>query len=126
MNSYSEKEEIKKEKEAADRLLLKIEVVLSYISIISFLVMFCIAIYIKMPTELSIALIGISVMIISAGIGYAVKIEQIAGYYECGVCHHRYIPSYASVLFSAHIGRTRSLRCPECNKKSWNKKVLTK
>lgn len=34
---------------------------------------------------------------------------------------------YAEVLadfFSPHMGRTRYMKCPECGKRSWQKKVL--
>ena len=52
------------------------------------------------------------------------RIEQIVGYFECSKCHHKHTPSYLNVLKAMHIGRTRYLKCPKCNKKSWNKKVI--
>ena len=55
-----------------------------------------------------------------------VRIEQIAGYYECGKCHHKYIPTYKNINLAPHMGRTRYMRCPKCNKKSWNKKIISK
>ena len=115
-----------KEKEAADRLLLKAETALCYISSISFLALLFTASYIEMPTMYRVILIAVGIIILTLGVCYSIKIEQSAGYYECGVCHHRYVPTYAAVFFAPHIGRTRHLRCPECNKKSWSKKVLTK
>ena len=57
---------------------------------------------------------------------YALKLEVDAGYYECKNCHHRFIPSYKEVLIAPHMSTTRHLKCPECNKKTWAKKVLTK
>ena len=57
------------------------------------------------------------------GIGYAIRIEQIAGYYECSNCHYKYIPTYKSVLLSMHVNRIRKMKCPNCNKKSWQKKL---
>ena len=60
----------------------------------------------------------------SIGISYAIRIEQIAGYYECPNCNHKYIPTYKSVLFAMHVNRTRKMKCPNCGKKSWHKKVL--
>ena len=48
---------------------------------------------------------------------YALKIEQVAGYYECNECHHKYIPTYLSVFLAMHMGRTRYMKCPECGKK---------
>lgn len=51
---------------------------------------------------------------------------QLAGYYECRKCNYKYIPSYNSVLFAMHTGRTRYMKCPHCGKKSWQKKVISK
>ena len=61
-----------------------------------------------------------------AGVFYAVRIEQVAGYYECRECGHRYVPTYWAVNLAQHMGRTRYMTCPECHKKSWQKKVLSK
>ena len=54
----------------------------------------------------------------------ALRIEQVAGYYECAKCHHKYVPTYSSVLWAAHFGRTRHMKCPKCHKKSWSKKTI--
>ena len=45
---------------------------------------------------------------------------------KCPKCNHKYVPTYQSVFFSQHFGRTRYMRCPECGKKSWQKKVISK
>ena len=57
---------------------------------------------------------------------FMLKIEQIAGYYECEECGERYVPTYKSVFLARHIGRTRHMKCPKCNQKSWNKKRISK
>ena len=54
-----------------------------------------------------------------------VRIEQIAGYYECSNCYHRYISTFITVFWAMHIVRTRYMRCPKCGKWSWNKKILS-
>ena len=54
------------------------------------------------------------------------KIEQVAGYYECEHCHHKYVPTYLNLNKAMHMGRTRYMKCPECGKKSWQKKVIKK
>ena len=41
-------------------------------------------------------------------------------------CHHKYIPKYSSVLWAMHVNRTRYMKCPKCNQRSWQKKVITK
>ena len=60
------------------------------------------------------------------GFFIALKIEQVAGYYECRKCGHRYIPTYQAVVNAMHAGRTRYLKCPHCGQKSWSKKVINK
>jgi hypothetical protein len=60
------------------------------------------------------------------GFCFAVKIEQIAGYYECKACGYKYVPTYTAVKLSMHMGRTRFMKCPSCGKKSWQKKVIKK
>lgn len=117
--------ELKKQKEETDRSMLRLEIIIGYISSISFLILVFVASLIGMPSIIRILLIFSGSVIFLIGIINAVKIEQIAGYYECKKCHYKYIPSYKSVLLSMHYGRTRYMKCPKCNKKSWNKKVIT-
>lgn len=57
---------------------------------------------------------------------YALKLEVDAGYYECKNCHHRFVPTYCTVLMAPHMSTTRHLKCPKCNKKTWAKKTMTK
>lgn len=73
----------------------------------------------------------ISVFLIVTSIAFFViicmeltKMEQIVGYYVCGKCHHKYVPTYNEVLWSMHLGRTRYMKCPKCHKKTWQKKVM--
>ena len=56
----------------------------------------------------------------------AVRIEQIVGFYQCAKCGYYYIPTYGSVLWGLHFGRTRYLKCPKCGQRSWQKKKLVK
>lgn len=56
----------------------------------------------------------------------ALKFEIDAGYYECKKCHHKFIPTYKEVMISPHMSTTRYLKCPECKKRGWAKKVMTK
>lgn len=116
--------EITKLKEEKDRQLLNLEIVIGYTSSITFITLLFVASYIKMPLWVSILLIVIGSIIFAVGMANAIKIEQVAGYYECSNCKHKYIPSYQSVLWAMHIGRTRKMKCPKCHEKSWHKKVI--
>ena len=116
--------EMAKLKEAKDKQLLALEYVIGFISTISFIALIFVAAYIDMELWMRIVLIVIGIIIFAFGVGNAIKIEQTAGYYECSNCNHKYVPTYKSVLWAQHMGRTRKMKCPKCGKKSWNKKVL--
>lgn len=55
---------------------------------------------------------------------FALKLEVDAGYYKCKKCGHKFVPTYSAVLMAPHMNTTRWLKCPECGKRSWSKKVL--
>ena len=60
------------------------------------------------------------------GITFALFVEQKAGFYKCSNCGYKYVPKFSSVYFAMHNGRNRFLKCPKCNKRTWNKKVIDK
>ena len=117
--------EMVKEKEQADRRLLKMEVL---IGILSCVVMFVpIFIGALVPIEKDwVRLIIVLSGLIPGVIGFlvALKLEQVAGFYECQKCGHRYVPTYKAVNLAMHMGRTRYMKCPHCKQKSWQKKVI--
>lgn len=113
-------------KEQRDRELLILEIFIGVlVSIIMFLCIM-IASFVQMEDWIRIVLIVFGIIPFAIGISYAIRIEQIAGYYECSNCNYKYIPTYKNVLFSMHVNRTRKMKCPNCNKKSWHKKVISK
>ena len=57
---------------------------------------------------------------------YALELEVSIGAYKCKNCGHEIIPTYTQALNAPHMGTTRYLKCPECNKRTWCKKVLKK
>lgn len=57
---------------------------------------------------------------------YALKLEVSVGYYKCKNCGHEIVPTYMQALNAMHMGTTRYLRCPKCNKRTWCKKVIKK
>ncbi len=118
--------EMVKQKEEADKRLLFTEIIVGLLSgIILFGLVFT-ASFADMQDWLRLVIILIGLMIFSVGIAVAIRIEQKAGYYKCQNCGHAYVPSYKSVLFAMHVNRTRYMKCPECHKRTWQKKVLTK
>ena len=117
---------IEKEKEEKDRQLLNLELVIGYFSLITFLILIFVASFVEMLLWIRIIMIVFASIVFVVGVSKAIKIEQIAGYYECDKCYYKYVPTYKSVLFSMHYGRTRYMKCPKCNEKSWQKKVISK
>ena len=118
--------EMKKQKEEADKRLLKMEIIIGILSTLIFLALVFVASFVEMKTWIRVLLIAFGFITFIIGVHYALIIEQTAGYYECAKCHHKYVPTYKSVFLAMHSGRTRYMKCPKCNKKSWNKKVLAK
>ena len=57
---------------------------------------------------------------------YALKLEVSVGAYKCKNCGHEIVPTYSEALNAMHMGFTRYLKCPKCNKRTWCKKVLKK
>ncbi len=131
MDKHNEKTEkllieMAKQKEDSDKRLLSLEILIGIFSIIILLGSTMVASLFEMDAWLRILIIAAGFAVSLVGIGYALKIEQVAGYYQCAKCHHRYVPTFASVFFAMHINRTRYLKCPHCGKHSWNKKVISK
>ena len=118
--------ELVKQKEEADKRLLLVEIIIGIFAIAVMLGLCVIAAYAPIEDWLRITLIIIGFVPVLILTPFMLKIEQTAGYYECKECHHKYIPAYKSVFVSMHMGRTRYMKCPECGKRSWQKKVISK
>ena len=130
MDNYKEMEnkliEMIKQKEKTDRFLLTLEWVIGILSCIVLILPIFVGELLHMEDwQLTLTVLSCFIPAI-IGLGFAIRIEQIAGYYECKHCKHRYVPTYKAIIFAPHSGRIRYMRCPECNKKSWQKKVIGK
>lgn len=129
MTGYNQKAEqqlleMVREREKKDKELLHIEVVIIILVGVILLACVFVASFVQMDAVLRIALIVAGFIPFIIGIGYAIRIEQVAGFYECQNCKHKYVPTYTQVFFSMHTGRTRFMKCPECGKKTWQKKII--
>ena len=118
--------EMRRQVEEKNRQLLRTEYLVSFPTVIAGGFMCLVASYLEMPVWLRVALIAVAAVMIFVVAFIAVGIEQKAGYYECGECHHKHIPTYWQTNLAMHVGRTRYMKCPVCGKWSWQKKVLTK
>ena len=131
MENYNEKLEkqllgVIKQKEEADKRLLNLEWFIIIISVLVLIVPILIAGFVEMPDWQRVLIMVSGVIPCAFGFAYCMKIEQHAGYYECKCCGHRYVPTAKAMWSSMHMGRTRYMKCPECHKKSWQKKVVSK
>ncbi len=118
--------ELVKEKEHADKSLLSLEIFIGVLFSVIMFVLVMVASLVQVADWLRILLILIGFIPFVVAVPFMIKIEQTAGYYECAKCGHRYVPTFSSVLWSMHVNRTRYMKCPECGKKSWQKKVISK
>ena len=55
---------------------------------------------------------------------YALKLEVSVGAYKCKNCDCEIVPTYSEALWAMHRGTTRYLKCPNCHKRTWFKKVI--
>ena len=118
--------EMVKQKEENDKRLLRMEILMGILSILPLLISTAIVSIIPMEEWLGGVIVGTSLIPLLIATPFALKIEQTAGYYECDKCHYKYVPNYLSVFGAMHIGRTRYMKCPKCNQRSWNKKRISK
>lgn len=131
MENYNERAEtmllnMAKQEEQKNKNLMLAMWTLLFTSLFAMLVLVFIitAVLPKGPLQLFLVLAVVILFLIPMFIG--LKLEVNAGYYECRNCRHRFVPAYREVLWAMHMGTTRYLKCPECGKRSWCKKVMTK
>ena len=131
VENYNEKAEkallemVKKE-EMQNKKLIMYENVIGFGSTISFLIQVLVAVFFVKNTTAQIILFILAFAFLIVGVSFALKIEAETGYYECQKCHYKYVPKYSQVYFAMHSGTTRYMKCPKCNKKSWQRKTLSK
>ena len=118
--------EMQKQKEENDKRLLHMEILMSILSILPLLISTLIVSIVPMEETIGSVIVATSLIPLLIAAPVALRIEQTAGYYECKKCHHRYVPTYMGVFLAMHYGRTRYMKCPKCNQRSWNKKRISK
>ena len=118
--------EMIKEKEKCDKRMITFEVVIGVLSTVILLAPVFAGALLPLEDWQRIIIVFSGFIPGIVGFFFALRIEQVAGYYECKHCKHRYVPTYKAVTMAPHMGSTRYMKCPNCNKKSWQKKVLNK
>lgn len=121
--------EMVKQKEAADKRLLRMEIVICVASIVFLAAMVAVgSMFVGDAAKqwIFFVLLGVGFVQLIVCAMFALRVEQVAGYYECRKCGHKYVPSYGKLSAAMHMGRTRYMKCPHCGQWSWQKKVVKK
>lgn len=131
MENYNKKAEeiileMTRMKEQRDKELLSLEIFLCVLVSVVLLVCVLTASIADIQTHFRVLLIIAGFVQFIIGMMYGLRIEQVAGYYECQKCHHKFVPTFNQVFWAMHVNRTRYMKCPECHKKSWCKKRISK
>ena len=118
--------ELKRQQERNVRMLLTMEWVIGFSSSITFIVLIFTVSYLVETMPWRALLIAYAIAQFAVGITFAMKLEREAGYYQCPKCGHRYVPEGLPFWMAMHTGRTRYLKCPQCGKRGWQKKVISR
>lgn len=118
--------ELIRQKERADRRLLTMELVTGVVCLIPLAAAVVVGLTVPMKEWIAAVLVLAGLLPALVATPFMLRIEQTAGFYACKNCGHRHVPAYKSVFFAVHVNRTRYLRCPQCGKRTWQKKVLRK
>ena len=71
-------------------------------------------------------LIIVSVILFIIPCMIALKFKAETGYYECKNCQHMFVPNYKEIAALMQTPNRRLLKCPECGKWTWCKKLTKK
>lgn len=115
-----------KEKELKNsKRLIYAEVAIFVISLISFFALTLVAGLAPLEDWLRVTLVGVSLVVLFAGIFVCTHIDADSSIYECRHCQARFTPTIGAYLIGMHTPTKRHLKCPECGKRSWCKRRLT-
>lgn len=116
--------DISKEIERKNKVIWTSMWVIMTVSIIALLAgCFITAFFIPEGVWQIVALLGLCIVFLIPCF-YALKLEVSVGVYKCKKCGCEIVPTYSEALNAMHMGTTRYLKCPKCQKRTWCKKVL--
>lgn len=118
--------EMVKQKEEGDRRLLQAEILIGIFAVLPIIASVILVFALSLAEWIQLTVVLCSLIPLLVSLPFLIRIEQVAGYYECSACGHRYVPSYKSIFMARHIGRKRKLTCQRCKKKCWHNKVIKK
>ena len=115
--------ELKSTIEKQNKLFIRIDIIFIFFAVSLLLISALAFEYFNIPIGYKIGLFCFSIVFLIVAIIVCVIIECKTGFYQCKHCNHKFIPSYNNFIWAAHMGFTRKLKCPNCGKKDWCKKV---
>ena len=121
--------EMRREIESKNKKILILNRIITFLGVVIYLLIVIAAIFIEMPMVIRNIIMALALVILLLFGVYNLNIIRKTGYYECQECKHQYIPTFNQMFFGMS-GITKDgiwrMKCPNCNKKCWHKKVLTK
>lgn len=118
--------ELTKELEKKNKTVWNCMWAIMIVSIIGLLASISAAAFLVPEGVWQLVLILASVVVFLIPCFYALKLEVSVGAYKCKNCGHEIVPTYTEALNAMHMGTTRYLKCPNCGKRTWCKKVFKK
>ena len=115
-----------KELEEKNKTVWRAMWIIMIVSMVALLASLAIAAFVIPEGVWQIVTIILSSVVFLIPCFYALKLEVSVGAYKCKNCGNEIVPTYSQALNAMHMGTTRYLKCPKCNKRTWCKKVLKK
>ena len=121
--------EMRREIESKNKKILILNRIITFLGVVIYLLIVLSTILIEMPMVIRNIIMALALVILLLFGVYNLNIIRKTGYYECQECKHQYIPTFYQMFFGMS-GITKDgiwrMKCPNCNKKCWHKKILTK
>ncbi|MDO4996481.1 MAG: helix-turn-helix transcriptional regulator [Bacilli bacterium] len=119
--------EMRREIESKNKKILTLNRIITFLGVVIYLLIVLSTILIEMPMVIRNTIMALALVILLLFGVYNLNIIRKTGYYECQECKHQYIPTFYQMFFGMS-GITKDgiwlMKCPNCNKKCWHKKVL--
>lgn len=107
---------------------MRLTVITGVIATVSFItIILVVCLYTEvMSLPVKILLVFIACAVFASGIYAAMQGERTIGWYRCKHCGSHFVPSFQEYVMGAHMFTVRKLKCPECGRRSYCKKVMSK
>lgn len=115
---------LKERAEAKKKIIISI--IIALITCVAGYTLIIVSWVIDMPLWVSISLTALGAVIMLVGGALTCVLDRDAGVYECPHCGERFVPTMKEYILSTHTPTKRKLKCPNCGKRGYCKKRLSK